>query len=77
MINYLADNKEIFKDEIVNASVGTIFEAFGILTKVECRMWIENCKTYEDFHPSHFEGLEEEFIKTGKWKLPKVDLSGK
>jgi len=77
MINYLAENKETFKEEIINARVDTIFEALGILTKVECRMWIENCKVYENFHPSHFAGLEEAYIKTGKWRLPEVDLSGK
>lgn len=77
MTNYFASNKETFGEEMINARFNTTFEAFEILTKVECRMWIENCKTYENFHPSHFEGLEEAFIKTGKWELPKVDLSGK
>ena len=77
MADYLTENKKIFSGEIINARLGTVFEGLAILTKVECRMWIENCKTYEDFHPSHFAGLEKEFIKTGKWKQPKVDLSGK
>jgi len=77
MADYLTENRKTFGGEIINARLGTIFEALAILTRVECRMWIENCKVYENFHPSHFAGLEEAYINTGKWTLPDVDLSGK
>jgi len=54
-------------DEKVNASLSRIIYALCRLTAVEFRMWVNACKTHKNFDPSHFEGLEEQFIKTGKW----------
>jgi hypothetical protein len=56
-------------EEKVNASLGHVIYALSKLTAIEFRMWIEACKTYENFDPTHFEGLEEQFIKTGKWEF--------
>lgn len=75
MANSYETKEEKFGGEIVNASINNINLATDRLTDVEFRMWIENCKIYPNFHPSHFEGLEESFIKTGKWEFTKVDLS--
>ena len=75
MISPYETKKEKFGEEIINANINNITLAMNRLTDVEFRMWIENCKIYPNFHPSHFEGLEESFIKTGKWEFTKVDLS--
>lgn len=77
MISSYEAKKEKFGEVNVNASIDNIILAMNRLTDVEFRMWIENCKTYPNFHPSHFEGLEESFIKTGKWEFTKVDLNNK
>ena len=58
--------KEI--DETINASLSNIIYALCKLTAVEFRMWVNACKTYKNFDPTHFEGLEEQFVKTGKWE---------
>jgi len=62
------ERKEQLLQEKVNATISNIIYAICKLTAVEFRMWIEACKKYENFDPTHFEGLEEQFIKTGKWE---------
>jgi hypothetical protein len=63
----LLKNFKLFGEEKINASIGNIISAAENLTPIEFRYWINACKTYESFHYSHFQGQEEQFLKTGKW----------
>ena len=66
----IADKAKVFGAEIPNASIHKTLDAMLSLTDVEFRMWLVNCKTFENFDPSHFKGLEAAYIATGKWALP-------
>lgn len=67
-------NRELFKDLKVKATVGNILTALQTLTPVEFRLWAAHCETFDNFHPSHFAGVEAKFIKTGKWDwVPEKD----
>jgi len=65
---------QYFPNEKINANLSTAIDALAELTLVEFRMWIEFCKTYENTHWTHFRGKEEQYIKTGSWELPDVEL---
>ena len=62
-------NIEYFKNERINATINDILWALDHLTPVEFRLWINHCKSYGSFHPSHFEAMEEHFIETGEWEF--------
>jgi len=62
------ENVDTFGEEIVNASINNTRYSLDNLTPVEFRMWVNYCKTFPNFHPSHFEGKELNFVKTGKWE---------
>ena len=66
------DEKDIeyFEEETINASLGNIVDAIKELTPVEFRLWVLNCIQFPNSQWSHFAGLEEAFVRTGKWELP-------
>lgn len=64
------DRMDVFGELRVNASVAYIEQALDTLTPVEFKRWVEMCETFENLHPSHFEGSEEYFIKHGTWEAP-------
>ena len=55
--------------ETINATLTNIMVAATSLTLVEFRMWIEQCKTFPNTHPSHYIDLEKLFVATGSWEL--------
>lgn len=62
-------NEEKFSNITINASLGSIHEATTKLTDIEFRYWINVCEKYPNMHPSHIEGMESDFISTGKWRF--------
>jgi hypothetical protein len=64
---------EVFADAIPNARLLQTVKATQILTDVEFRMWLNKSKLYDSFDPSHFEGLEAQFVKTGTWDWIETD----
>ena len=59
---------QTFGSAQVNANLHKTLEAMTTLTDVEFRMWVNNCQKYDNFDTSHFKGLEQAFITTGKWE---------
>jgi len=70
-------NMEIFGDRIIKASYRNIGWAFQNLTAVEMRQWIDYCEMMPGFHPSHYAGMEDQFIRTGQWDWVPVHIDNK
>ncbi len=69
-------NFALFKEESIKAPWGQIERAAESLTPVEFRMWLNACEKFGSFDPSHFQGQEEQFIRTGKWDWVPVEEGG-
>lgn len=66
-------NLEIFNDVQVQASVGNIVLALDILNDAEFRMWVEQCKSYPNFKPTHFQGAQVSALSSNPWIFPMRD----
>ena len=66
----MGDQLAHFLDEELplGATLGGLLWALEHLTAVEFRMWLQKCEEFPGFHPSHFEGAEDRFIRTGSWE---------
>jgi hypothetical protein len=62
-------DRELFKDVKVNATLGQIHEASIKLTNIEFRTWVSKCEVFGSFDVSHFQGMEADFLSTGKWRF--------
>ena len=63
----------LFREANPKADIRNTLEAMTTLTDIEFRMWLNACEKFGSFDPSHFQGQEEQFLRTGKWDWVPVE----
>lgn len=73
-IEIIRHKADIFKQEAPKVTIGQLLGAMLSLTDIEFRAWLNALAKFESFDPSHFQGLEEQYLQTGKWDWVDVEV---